>query len=194
MVRLALLVCVLALAATACGAKPTNTAGTQTSTESAVSTVETSPATSTTPTPTAPGTARCTAGTLSGMVKPQDAGAGNRYATLVVTNKSKSACTLYGYGGLQLVDAQGNPTPTNLVRTGDPSPSLVILQSSETAQKKLHWTVVPTGDEPVTGPCEPPSAGAKVIPPDETEPFSVTFAFGSVCAKGRIEGGAYAKP
>jgi len=50
---------------------------------------------------------------------------------------------------------------------------------------------VPTGDEPVDGPCQPESTGATVIPPDDTTSFSVTFAFGSVCNGGTIEGSAY---
>jgi hypothetical protein len=163
----------------------------------AASTITTPPSTETsTPTPTtappstAAGTPRCTAATLTGTVRQEDAAAGNRYATLLVTNKGTGACTLYGYGGLQLVDAQGNPTPTNLTRTPDPGPVLLTLKPGGSAGKKLHWGVVPTGDEPDTGPCQPASAGARVIPPDETEPFAVRFDFGSVCAKGTIEGSA----
>jgi hypothetical protein len=124
-------------------------------------------------------------------VAPSDAAAGNRYAELVVTNKSGRTCTLYGYGGLQLVDGAGRSTPTRLTREPNPGPSLVTLPPGGTAAKKLHWGVVPSGTEPVDGPCEPASAGARVIPPDDTKAFDVRFDFGSVCANGQVAGSAY---
>ncbi|HEY0447782.1 DUF4232 domain-containing protein [Actinophytocola sp.] len=136
---------------------------------------------------------KCTAQDLEGVVRPEDAAAGNRYAQLVVTNKTDATCTLYGYGGLQFIDANGKPTPTDLTRTLDPKPTLVTLKPGDTAAKKLHWGVVPSGNEPVNGPCEPPSAGARVIPPDDTQAFIVTYAFGSVCGHGHVEGSAYFK-
>ncbi|HEV8555876.1 MAG TPA: DUF4232 domain-containing protein [Actinophytocola sp.] len=189
MIRLVAPLCALALLLTACGDKSAGTGA-----QPLTPTSESPPISSTTTVPpsTSPGVPRCSAATLSGTIQPADAGAGNRYATLVVTAKSR--CTLYGYGGLQLVDTQGKPTPTNLVRTPNPGPALVTLQPGQTAHKTLHWTVVPTGDEPVTGPCEPSSAGATVIPPDETQPFTVIYEFGPVCDHGRIEGSAYFKP
>jgi hypothetical protein len=192
-VRRVVPLCGLVLLLTGCGGKSgTGAAGTSsTSTTPAPATATTT--TTAAPSSAVPGIARCSAATLAGAVKAEDSGAGQRYATLVVTNRGQAACTLYGYGGLQLVDAQGKPTPTNLVRTPNPGPALVTLQPGQAAHKKLHWTVVPTGDEPVTGPCQPPSAGATVIPPDETQPFTVVYEFGSVCDKGRIEGSAYVK-
>ncbi|ONI78651.1 hypothetical protein ALI144C_27965 [Actinosynnema sp. ALI-1.44] len=137
--------------------------------------------------------ARCTPGVLKGEIQGGDAAAGNRYAKLVVTNTSSKACTLYGYGGLQLTDANGAATPTKLTRKPDPAPALVTLEPGQKAHKNLHWGAVPDGSEPTTGPCEPESKGAKVIPPDETEPFTIKYDFGSVCQKGSIDGSAYYK-
>jgi hypothetical protein len=131
-------------------------------------------------------TPRCTAETLKGEIGPGNAAAGNRYAKLVVTNTGKATCTLYGYGGLALIGG-----PTKLTRKPDPGPALVTLQPGQKAFKNLHWGVVPAGDEPVDGPCEPPSTGATVIPPDETQPFTVKFDFGPVCQHGAIDGSAY---
>jgi hypothetical protein len=136
---------------------------------------------------------RCGAANLTGTVAPSDASAGNRYAELVVTNRSGRTCTIYGYGGLQLVAADGRPTPTRLTRQADPGPALVTLPPGGTAAKTLHWSVVPGGNEPVTGPCQPSSAGARVIPPDDTRAFAVTYDFGSVCSGGRVDGGAYVR-
>jgi hypothetical protein len=134
---------------------------------------------------------RCTSAMLSGTVEPQDAGAGNRYAMLVVTNKSQQLCTLWGYGGLELIDEVREVLPTQADRNLDPEPTLVTLKPGATAGKTLHWSVVATGDEPTEGPCQPPATAARILPPDETEPFEVDFDFGPVCAQGRIETSAY---
>lgn len=134
---------------------------------------------------------RCVAGLLSGTVEPQDAGAGNRYATLVVINKSKLVCTLWGYGGLDLLDTTKNVIPTVAERNLDPGSTLVTLGPGDSAGKTLHWTVVATGDEPTDGPCQPQAAAIRVTPPDETEGLDVDFDFGTVCDHGRIETSAY---
>ncbi|RSM60031.1 DUF4232 domain-containing protein [Kibdelosporangium aridum] len=137
--------------------------------------------------------ARCGPTVLKGEIVSGDAAAGNRYAKLSVTNTSSKACTLYGYGGLQLTDANGHAMPTKLTRKPDPAPSLVTLEPGQKAYKNLHWGAVPDGTESTTGPCEPESKGATVIPPDETQPFTVKFDFGSVCQHGSIDGSAYYK-
>lgn len=133
----------------------------------------------------------CTAEMLSGTVEPQDAGAGARYATLVVRNKSQQLCTLWGYGGLDLFDAAREVLPTQAERTLSPVPTLVRLRPGAAAGKTLHWTVVATGDEPTDGLCQPSASGINVIPPDEEAPLAVIFEFGSVCDHGRIETSAY---
>jgi len=134
---------------------------------------------------------RCTSDELSGTIQPRDSGAGNRFALLVVTNKSQTTCTLWGFGGVELFDAAKSPIPTVAERNLDPKPVLVTLAPGFTAAKNLHWGVVATGDEPTEGPCQPASTGIRVLPPDETTPFEVAFEFGSVCGEGRIETSAY---
>lgn len=140
------------------------------------------------------GTPRCSARTLTAKVVNEDAAAGNRYARLEVTNISKSGCTLYGYGGMQLLTADGQQVPTRMQRVANPGPSLIALEPGATAVAKLHWTTVPTGDEPDTALCEPEAAKAIAIPPDETEPMTFTWNLGPVCDHGRIEGSAYHLP
>ncbi|GAA2680907.1 MULTISPECIES: DUF4232 domain-containing protein [Actinosynnema] len=134
---------------------------------------------------------RCTAASLAGRFQPTDAGAGNRYGTFVVTNTGDRPCTLTGYSGLQLLDAAGRPVPTDLVRTGTPGPEPVVVEPGASASANLRWTVVPTGDEPVEGPCEPQPASAAAIPPDETQPLTVTWVAGPVCGGGKIEISAF---
>ncbi|MCP2169169.1 DUF4232 domain-containing protein [Goodfellowiella coeruleoviolacea] len=140
------------------------------------------------------GTPRCSASTLTAKVTNEDAAAGNRYARLEVTNVSKTGCTLYGYGGMQLLTSDNQPVPTNMQRVANPGPSLVALEPGATAVANLHWTAVPSGDEPDTAACEPEATKAIAIPPDETEPMTFTWNLGPVCDHGRIEGSAYHRP
>ncbi|MCO1578316.1 DUF4232 domain-containing protein [Crossiella sp. SN42] len=134
---------------------------------------------------------RCTAEHLRGELKPGDSGAGQRYATLVVTNTGKTNCTLYGYGGLALLDGSGNALRTKLERKANPGPKLVTLRPGGKAGKDLHWGAVPGEGEPATGQCQPSPAKISVIPPDERTPFELTWSLGPVCQQGKIEGSAY---
>ncbi|QGK71991.1 DUF4232 domain-containing protein [Allosaccharopolyspora coralli] len=134
---------------------------------------------------------RCHTSMLSGILQPGNPGAGQRHADLVLRNDSGETCTLYGYGGLQLVDAEGRPLPTDFTRNANPGPTLIELAPGDAAAATLHWSVVPHGDEPVTEPCAPTPAGAEVIPPDETDPLPVEWPFGPVCGQGSVDGTAY---
>ncbi|SNS60001.1 DUF4232 domain-containing protein [Actinacidiphila glaucinigra] len=80
-----------------------------------------------------PGTpvARCAAKDLAASVRAIDAGAGNRYAALVLTNTSRTACTTRGYVGLQLTGPDGAKVPTRVVR--------------DTSQAAADLTVAPGG-------------------------------------------------
>ncbi|PFG93819.1 uncharacterized protein DUF4232 [Saccharopolyspora erythraea NRRL 2338] len=134
---------------------------------------------------------RCHTSMLSGSLQPGEPGAGQRYAELVLTNTSGETCNLYGYGGLQLIGADGRPLPTDLKRTPNPGPTLIRLAPGKSASATLHWTAVPHEGEPTDGQCQPTPVRAEVIPPDETEPLSVTWDLGEVCGFGSIDGSAY---
>lgn len=54
---------------------------------------------------------RCTTDVLSGQLVPGSPGAGQRYATLVLTNTGGQTCTVSGYGGLGLVASDGRRCP-----------------------------------------------------------------------------------
>ncbi|MGM1064248.1 DUF4232 domain-containing protein [Saccharothrix sp. Mg75] len=167
--------------ATSSGAAPGSSAPDSAAPDSAAPVPPTSPAAS-----AAPASGRCSAAVLAGEVQPTDAATGNRYAKLVVTNNGTAPCTLNGYSGLQLLDAGGQPVPTALERDADPGPSPVVLPPKARAAANLHWTVVATDAEPVDRPCEPEATQAVAIPPDETQPMSLAWNFGPVCAGGRI--------
>ena len=134
---------------------------------------------------------RCHTSQLTTSLQNADAGAGQRYADLVLRNRSQQPCTVYGYGGMQLLDADGKPIPTNLERVPNPGPALVRLAPGGTAVSSLRWTVVASGNEPTKGPCQATPAGVHVTPPDETDPLTVPWNFGPVCNYGHVEGSAY---
>lgn len=134
---------------------------------------------------------RCHTSMLSGTLAQPDAGAGQRFAELTLRNTSAETCTLYGYGGLQLVAEDGTALPTDLERTGNPGPELITLAPDETAKSTLRWTAVPHEGEATDGPCQQAPASAQVIPPDETDPLDVAWTSGPVCGFGAIEGSAY---
>jgi hypothetical protein len=133
----------------------------------------------------------CTAASLSGTIEAMESAPGNRYARLIVQNTGKQTCTLQGYGNIELLNATKQPIPTKVERNLNPVTTLVRLDPDGTSSKILHWSVVATGDEPTEGPCQPQASAINVKPPDEIDPFQVSYEFGPVCDHGRIETSAY---
>lgn len=123
---------------------------------------------------------RCHTADLTGRVEGHDEGAGQRYAALALTNHTASTCTVYGYPGLQLVDAHGTPLRTTVRRDSPPNPRSLTVQPGQTVWTELHWTVVPADDEAATR-CAPDPTVLRVIPPDETTQLSIAFTYGPVC-------------
>ncbi len=182
----------LALVASGCGAEqPTSGGGPPTSTPATSSASPVPPPRSSTPQAAqAPQSAKCVGDSLAAKVDVEDAGAGNRYAKLVFTNTGTAPCTLTGYSGFQLL-ADGADVPTSTKRVLDPGPMPVTVAPNAAALANLRWTVVPTGDESVTGPCQPEANAAAAIAPDDTERIEFPWTFGPVCGAGEIEMSAF---
>jgi len=125
--------------------------------------------------------ARCRTTGLRARVGRQDAGAGNRYAPLVLTNTSGKTCWVYGFVGLVLIDGRGDALRTR-TRRESVTPHRVTLRPGASAHARLHWTVVPTGHETRC----PSSARLMIIPPDEVAHLEVPFK-ATVCDDGRID-------
>jgi len=123
---------------------------------------------------------------------PGSPGAGQRYATLVLTDSGGVACTVFGFGGLGLVGPSGDPLPTRQVRVRDPAPTVVTLRPGGTVTSELHWGAVAGPGDEQSGDCQPEPATLQVIPPDETQALSVPWGQGPVCEGGTIEQKAYA--
>ena len=66
------------------------------------------------PRPTTP-FVRCDTADLEMRLIDRGAAAGSVAATIEVRNKSPHNCDLYGYAGLQLLDAHGRPLPTHAI-------------------------------------------------------------------------------
>ena len=138
----------------------------------------------------AAGSTRCHTAVLSVHVEGHGEAAGQRYAFLGLTGKGSAACTVYGYPGLQLVDAAGNAMPTKVTRDAARPPTLLTVQPGQTVWATLHWTVVPANDEAATM-CAPAPTGLRVIPPDETTQLSMPFWYGPVCQHGALTVGPF---
>jgi hypothetical protein len=129
------------------------------------------------------GRPRCTSGMLNARLTDLGAAAGNRYATLVLTNKSGKHCTTGGWSGLQLAGADGT-IPTKVIREG--TAHTITIRNGGHAYERLHWAVVPAGDETDGTNCEPEPGTLKVIPPNNTEQIAASWTYGPVCQHGQI--------
>lgn len=137
-------------------------------------------------------TPRCHTSDLSARVGNVDAGAGQRNATLTLTNHSGHTCRTAGYVGLQLATPAGTAIRTSTKRTGGATPT-VTLKPGATAVSTLAWTVIATGDEPTNGPCEPSATDLLVIPPNEMTQTATAWTQGPVCNHGQFTVGPLKK-
>ncbi|MET8386019.1 DUF4232 domain-containing protein [Streptosporangium canum] len=123
---------------------------------------------------------RCRTGALAARVGAVDAGAGQRYAPLVVTNRSARACWVYGFVGLIMIDRNGDALRTR-TRRESVQPHRVTLRPGAGAHARLHWTEVPSGRETRC----PAAARLMIIPPDEVAHLEIPFT-AAVCDDGRL--------
>ncbi|MQA05451.1 MAG: DUF4232 domain-containing protein [Streptosporangiales bacterium] len=129
---------------------------------------------------------RCDVSHLRPHITMRDSGAGQRHAWLVLSNTSKTTCTVYGYGGMQLYDEQRGEVPTRMVRDRSATPKTLAVAPGRSVRSALTWsTVAGEGDE-TSGPCQRVAEVAKVTPPDETHTRGVRWSFGPVCDRGKI--------
>jgi hypothetical protein len=128
-------------------------------------------------------TPRCHTADLALEVGQDDSGMGHTGLNLALVNRSAHRCRIYGYGGVQLLDATGAAVHTLQERSG-PRPELVTLRPGDRAYSALTWIFSPEAP-----PCSN-AAFLRVIPPDETEPIRARFAYG-VCGNGVLSQRAY---
>jgi hypothetical protein len=141
------------------------------------------------PAAAAGGPPECRTPDVAAQLKAGSPGAGQRFATVVLTNTSAHTCTVTGYGGLALLGAPAQGVPTDLRRVPSPAPSTVTLAPGSSARSLLHWTVIPASNEGSV--CEPTARTVVVTPPDETTSLLRPWSLGVVCQHGRIDQNAY---
>lgn len=91
--------------------------------------------------PTPRGVAECTNGDLHAGFRATDAGAGNRFGRLVLTNTSSGVCYVRGFGGLSYV-GDGDGTQIGAAATRTPSKvRTVVLQPGEKAVSRVDASV-----------------------------------------------------
>ncbi|MFI1838983.1 DUF4232 domain-containing protein [Streptomyces olivaceoviridis] len=121
---------------------------------------------------------------LSVRVHALDSGAGQRYATVILTNKTHKTVRTQGYVGLQLLDAHGKDVPTHVVRDrGRAEP--ITLKPGQSAYTRLHWGVVAGVGEPTKAEKDP--TRLEVTPPDSRSHLNTAWKLGEVLQKGRID-------
>lgn len=130
---------------------------------------------------TPPAVERCHTADLSAHLTTSGAGAGQRYAGLVLTNTSPRTCTLYGYVGVALTGPDAPPN-TNLIRDAGPEDHIKVAPG-DSAATTLHWSAIPAGDE-ATG-CPQPTA-IEITPPDETTQLTTDWPATGVCQHGEM--------
>lgn len=127
---------------------------------------------------------------LSVRVHALDSGAGQRYATVILTNKTHKTVRTEGYVGLQLLNSRGKDVPTHVVRDEGRTP-LITLKPGQSAYTRLHWAAVPAAGEPTKAEKNP--TRLEVTPPDSRHHLNTTWKLGEVLQKGRIDITALAK-
>ncbi len=176
------------IGAGACGssgstAKSSTGSSTSTSTSTAPTTSAQSSApgglATTAPPTTTAGSTRCRAGQLTGSATQAGAAAGNRYLTVVLTNTADSTCTLHGYPGVSLADANGARIGQPAQREANATSGSVTLAAKN---GKASFLVHTTADVNGTG-CQPPSTTIDVIPPNDTGTVHVAGKV-TVCGDG----------
>ncbi|WP_327424181.1 DUF4232 domain-containing protein [Streptomyces sp. NBC_01230] len=118
------------------------------------------PATAAVPGQEASSTPMCATSQLTGSLGAGDAGAGNLYRYLVLTNRSSTTCHLTGFPGVSLLDASGRQIGPAATREHT-SYAPVTLKPGGSASDTVH-TVNHQGT------CLPTSTRVRVYPPGNT--------------------------
>ena len=129
---------------------------------------------------------RCHTAGLSLSLQSSEGAAGTIFDTFRFTNNLTVACTFYGFVGAQMLDAQNNPVPTQVIRGGGfltnlPGPALVTVAPGGSAYFTLSWSDVPVGNETTC----PQASQLAVIPPNEFAPLLVPVTL-APCNAGTV--------
>jgi LPXTG-motif cell wall-anchored protein len=110
-------------------------------------------------------TPMCASSQLTAALGGGDAGAGNLYRYLVLTNSSATACHLTGYPGLSMLDASGKQIGRPATRQPT-TYAAVVLKPGASASDTIH-TINHQGT------CLPVSSKLKIYPPGNTASLTI---------------------
>ncbi|SEL49130.1 DUF4232 domain-containing protein [Streptacidiphilus jiangxiensis] len=130
--------------------------------------------------PTTSGTPLCTAAQLTPRLGSGNAGAGQIYTYLVVTNHSSTPCHVAGYPGLSLLDASGHQIGVPATYEHQFPSTPVVLAPGASASDTIH-TVNRQTNNPSE--CLPTSTLLRIYPPGSftslTFPGRITVCLGT---------------
>ncbi|MEE4540603.1 DUF4232 domain-containing protein [Streptomyces sp. V4-01] len=118
--------------------------------------------------PTAATTPMCATSQLTARLGGGDAGAGNLYRYLVLTNHSAATCHLTGFPGVSLLSGSGAQIGPAATRTRE-AYAPVVLKPGASASDTIH-----TANH--MGTCLPTSAKVRVYPPGNTASLVIAGA------------------
>jgi len=131
----------------------------------------------------------CRARDLTGRIDTPAArfnAAGHRGFLVVLGNAGGTPCSVLGFGTYSLLDAASSPMRSVQHNTVWSTVDTVVLAPGDQAYARVSYAVVPTGDEPETGPCQPPSGALRVVPPGDAGTLDLPLK-ATVCDHGRLE-------
>jgi hypothetical protein len=125
----------------------------------------------------APGTPRCSSTQLTATKGGGQGAAGHIFLDVIFTNTGSSACHLFGYPGMALLDKNKDPLTTHVTFGGGMLPNTpkktVVLAVGGKASFTLAYSDVPTGNADPATAC-PQASFERVTPPDETASVLLT--------------------
>ncbi|MFG2628040.1 DUF4232 domain-containing protein [Streptomyces sp. NPDC048473] len=132
------------------------------------------------PSPTVPTVRRCHTSEVRASLGPNRPGAGQSSFAIVLTNRSRRTCTLYGFPGVAFVNGAGEAVTPDPERATDQQEQAVTLSPGDSAWSTLAYT-----NPAITGATTVTPAALLVTPPDETAPISVRWTGGKVSNTGK---------
>jgi hypothetical protein len=135
------------------------------------------------------GVALCTVENLKGSfaVVPGSASAGHIAARVVLTDSSGAVCRTFGYVGMQLLDANGAPVPTDVVREPGTVQTITLAPGqSASAIAQFSPDIAGQGDS-TTGTCQPTAQSTEITPPNDTRFMVVQGPGQPVCERGTLD-------
>ena len=149
----------------------------------------------------APSSSRCHTPELSASytVVADSAAAGSISYNLRLTNKSMHQCTIYGFAGMLLLDANHKPLPTKVQWDSLVPKRLLRLNPGGSAAATVRFSpdVPGVGDNASAAPgqqwtCEPTAYYTEVTPPDETTQLVTAVSPATpVCERGTMAVSAF---